>query len=142
MRISQENENCERQESDQQTPSHRAQEAVRLRLTLPKAARIRSNKHYIAVFRSGNRWQGSMLRVDYREGRARCAKLGITVPKKYGKAHMRNRFKRVVREAFRLGRFGFPSTLEMNVSPQGRYQTISLQAILLEFSAFFTHVSS
>ncbi|ANH78727.1 Ribonuclease P protein component [Candidatus Chlamydia sanziniae] len=36
-------------------------------------------------------------------------KLGITVSKKFGKAHLRNYFKRIVREAFRHIRHELPS---------------------------------
>lgn len=39
---------------------------------------------------------------------SRCCKLGITVSKKFGKAHERNYFKRIVREAFRQQRHQLP----------------------------------
>lgn len=48
-------------------------------------------------------------------------RLGITVTKKFGKAHDRNRFKRIVRESYRLLRPQIRSSLDIIVRPRGRY---------------------
>ena len=61
---------------------------------------------------------GTAILVDYRLGRSYCPKLGLTVSRRYGKAHDRNRFKRIVREAFRHFYAHLPRDLEINVAPR------------------------
>lgn len=56
--------------------------------------------------------------MEWRKGRGPTAKLGITVTKKYGKAHERNRFKRLVRESFRLLLSRIPAELEIHIRPR------------------------
>lgn len=46
------------------------------------------------------------------------ARLGIRVGRKFGNAVRRNRFKRLVREAFRLGKAAFPAGLDVVVVPR------------------------
>ena len=42
-------------------------------------------------------------------------RLGITVSSKMAKAHIRNRFKRIIREIFRLNKHVLSKNLEINV---------------------------
>ena len=58
--------------------------------------------------------------------------LGITVSKRYGKAHSRNRFKRVVREAFRHLAPSLPHDLEIHVVPRGKASQGVSRAFVLE----------
>lgn len=67
-----------------------------------------------------------------RQGHSSAAKLGVTVSRKFGKAHERNRFKRVVREAFREIYDSLPKDLELNVAPRRNNACLSKQAILVE----------
>jgi ribonuclease P protein component len=67
-------------------------------------------------------------------------RLGIAANKKFGKAHQRNRFKRIVREAFRLSRHTMPDAIQMVVKPRSAALNASLVDVeeeLLRFIADF-----
>lgn len=59
-------------------------------------------------------------------------RLGITITKKWGKAHDRNRFKRVTREAFRKIYPILPKGLIINVHPKEGYRELSPDEIETE----------
>ncbi len=129
MWLSQENENCQGANHRQSATQSRPQEA-HPGVRFPKDARVRSRNHYYGILKAGNKVFGKTIGVDYRLGRALKPRLGITVSKKYGKAHDRNRFKRVVREAFRSYCLNFPKDLEINVFPRKTTEPPSKRAIL------------
>ncbi|PCI78600.1 ribonuclease P protein component [Candidatus Aerophobetes bacterium] len=52
-------------------------------------------------------------------------KLGITVKKKWGKAHDRNRFKRIVREAYRHVRPHIDTNIHIVVQPTEGFHLLS-----------------
>lgn len=83
----------------------------------PKSARLLSSGHFKSLIQKGVRRFGSSVSIHFRLGISDEPKLGITVSRKYGKAHDRNRFKRVVREAFREIYHTLPKDLELNVFP-------------------------
>lgn len=84
----------------------------------PKATRILTRKHYISLQKEGKRVAGLHVSFDYRRGKTQLPKLGITVLKKHGKSHTRNRFKRLAREIFRELKHTLPSDLEVIVMPR------------------------
>jgi len=120
MRLSQENENSQRTTGHQPSPQSRPQ-ALNHSLSFPKTARLRTRQDYRRVQKASQRIHGHQISMECHRGSQKglpCPKLGITVSKKYGKAHERNYFKRLVREAFRESRPYFPQDLEINVTPR------------------------
>ena len=115
MWIQEKNENRQGQTSDQPAQTSRQKKAVRL--TLPKSARLRKKIDYQRLARKARRLGGATLFFFYTKEGAELPRLGITVSRKYGKAFARNRFKRVVREAFRQITPQLPRGLSVNVSP-------------------------
>lgn len=83
----------------------------------PKSSRIRTPHEFQRIFRGGRRLQGRLMQLTVRRGPSSAARVGLTVSRKYGKAHERNRFKRLVREAFRLSYHCLAPGLEINVLP-------------------------
>lgn len=69
--------------------------------SFPKKARIRRSFEFQKLMNEGSQTIGRFTIITKRANEA-SARLGITVSRRYGKAHDRNRFKRLVREAFRL----------------------------------------
>lgn len=59
-------------------------------------------------------------------------RLGITASRKYGGACLRNRFKRIVREAFRLCRHELPKNIDINIRPRSAAVSASLWDIISE----------
>ncbi len=106
----------------------------------PKSARILKSSHYKYLCRNSNRLYGATLIIQFQKGRASSAKLGITVSKKFGKAHDRNRFKRIVRESFRELYATLPPNLEMNISPQKTTGVPSKQALSIELKGMLDKI--
>ena len=107
----------------------------------PKSARLLCNAQYKHLNKRGLRLFGEQIAINVRQGNSFQPRLGITVSRKYGKAHDRNRFKRIVREAFRELRPHLPQDLEMNVSPRANGLELSTQAILVEIQRLISQLT-
>ena len=69
---------------------------------MPKVLKLRKGWEYDLIFRTGNRINGELVRLLYLRGNDEGEiKFGCAVGKKLGKAHVRNRGRRILREAFR-----------------------------------------
>lgn len=89
----------------------------------PKSCRILSKRDFNKVLKKGERKIGKFLFIEVErlpEGKIR-SRLGITVTKKFGKAHDRNRFKRLVRESFRLLKKLLLQPIDCVVKPKGTF---------------------
>lgn len=80
--------------------------------------RLRSRMQYKRMAHVQNKYTGQWIVVKTRPSKSHCPKLGITVTRRFGKSHQRNRFKRLVREAFRLSCQQFFSGIDILVQPR------------------------
>lgn len=105
--------------------------------TFPKSSRILKRQHFKEIGSARNRYYGKFLVIDCRPSNE--AKIGITVVRQFGNAVERNRFKRLVREAFRHNRAEL-APLEMIVMPQKGIEGYSLDLITKDLLEV-THVA-
>lgn len=104
-----------------------------------KIFRIRKRPEYRNLFRKSKRISGIRISLDIYITSKKQSKLGITAPKKYGNAVERNRFKRLVREAFRTSVPHLSSSLECNVYPRKAAKNATMQELKDELLKLVNH---
>ena len=107
-RLSRADGDQERPGRDQTPPSERTQEInspALLSFRLPKENRLLKRADFLRVYENGKRFEGRFMTVFILPAKGEIHRAGITATKKaIGKAHDRNRAKRLLRESFRLSR--------------------------------------
>jgi len=68
---------------------------------LPREHTLRRSADYLRCYRRGRRLRGSFARLHYAPNEEGGPRLGITASRKVGKAVVRNRLKRRVRNVYR-----------------------------------------
>lgn len=79
--------------------------------------RLKTRRQYLRMKYDCLKFYGKFLYIQIRSSHSKPAKLGITVTRRFGCACKRNRFKRMVREAFRLSFHSFNAPIHILVSP-------------------------
>lgn len=73
------------------------------RHTFPKSERLLKKREFLEVYSQGKKRQGRCL-ILYVLNNQSSRKVGISASRKLGKAVIRNRAKRLIREAYRLNK--------------------------------------
>ena len=97
-----------------------------------KIQRLLKTQEYRELYNNGKKYLGNKVLIFYQLNNSTNPKLGITIKKKWGKAHTRNRFKRIVRESFRKEFSGIPLNINLNIHPRKDFENLTLQEITHE----------
>ena len=79
------------------------------RFSFPKKKRLVSNRQFKAVLARGRRLSNGLLTLYMAENDCGYPRLGVSVGKSHGNAVVRNRLKRLLREAFRQSQEQIPA---------------------------------
>ncbi|MFI0434970.1 MAG: ribonuclease P protein component [Parachlamydiaceae bacterium] len=98
--------------------------------------RLRTRQQYQRMVQKTFKFPGRWIIVEIRLTQDPFSRLGITATKKFGDAHQRNRFKRLVREAFRLSYPQFKNRFDVVVRPRSQAQEAVMADIQKELLYF------
>jgi len=102
------------------------------RYTFRKSEHLLKRWEFERVYSSGNQYVGKYLRIS-----VLCSqpdkKLGIIAGRKTGCAVLRNRFKRLIRETYRLNKHLLPEGLHIVVSAFRYEDTLKFKLIEVDF---------
>lgn len=107
-----------------------------MKVGFPKSIRLLKRYQFQRMANSPRRHVGFLLTIDCRENQLKETRLGITATRYFGKSHERNRFKRLVREAFRLCHSELISGFDLNIKPRPAAKTAKMGDIQNEVLRF------
>jgi ribonuclease P protein component len=85
---------------------------------LPRACRLRCAADFRRAFDARCSAGDGFMSIFVCRNGAKFTRLGLSVPRRVGGAVMRNRWKRLLREAFRLRRHDLPDGLDLVIVPR------------------------
>jgi ribonuclease P protein component len=94
--------------------------------------RILSLGEYRRVYRFGFHVSSERFGCYVLQNRLRRSRLGLSVSRKYGDSHIRNRMKRLLREAFRRARRDFPAFVDLVMVPRRAARDLPLGLVAAE----------
>jgi ribonuclease P protein component len=146
-RLSRENGDQERTGRDQASQGEGPQAAdgsALLSFRLPKEIRLLKRAEFLRVYEHGKRYEGRFMTVFILPNDRGVHRLGVTATRKaIGKAHDRNRAKRLLREAFRLSPTelnAIPKRFDWVLNARRSVLAVKLEKPLAEFQAIVEKV--
>jgi ribonuclease P protein component len=84
----------------------------------PKSAHLRRPAEFERVYQQDTYAADGMLVINAAANELGITRLGLSISRKYGPAVVRNRWERLIREAFRLSRSELPVGLDLVIRPK------------------------
>ena len=86
--------------------------------TWPQEVRLRKNEDFNRVYRKGKSAFNRDFQIVGCKNSGGSTRFGISLSKKFGKAHDRNRMKRQIKEIIRQNRESFPRGFDFVILPR------------------------
>jgi ribonuclease P protein component len=107
-------------------------------LSFPPAARLRRTADYRRTYKEGSKFVGPLFAAFYRPNEpGEPARVGYTTPRSMGKAVVRNRIKRRMREAVRLRLAGLTPGWDVVFNPRRAVLDASFDRLMGEIDRLF-----
>ncbi len=103
----------------------------------PKTYRLLRRSEFRRVYDQGQRHRAPLGTVFFLPNGLPHSRLGVTVPVRIGRAVVRNRLKRRVREVFRLHRSQLPAGWDILVNPREAVARVPFQTLQRELLRLF-----
>ena len=111
-----------------------------MRFSFKKDDRILKRSEFLELTRSGRKVQNDCFVALFQEGRLEHSRLGITVTRKVGKAALRSRIKRLVREYFRLNRRHLNQNWDINIVAKKKAAELSAEKVFSSLQDLFEQI--
>lgn len=102
---------------------------------LTRDERLRRQSEIDAVYKQGRRWHAKCFRVHIRPNTLGVSRFTVSVPRRLCIAVLRNRWKRMLRESFRLNKEAIGPGLDIvavPTSPPGEIKRQQVEAVLVQ----------
>ena len=99
---------------------------------MPKQSRLLKRAEFRRVYDEGERRSNSTCVVFYRPNGLGHSRLGITAPVRLGRAVLRNRLKRRLREVFRLNQAAVAQGWDIVLNPRPAVATVPFATLARE----------
>lgn len=106
-----------------------------------KKERLRKQKEFQQVFDKGEKYGNDQLKIYALSNGNSVSRLGIVVGRKFGNAPRRNRFKRILREAYRLNKNLLSNGVDIIVIPRPGLTELKLRAIEEKFKKILIQIN-
>lgn len=111
---------------------------VRRAQALPKQTRLSRRSEFLRTYESGRKYFSRFCVLFVAENGLMQSRLGVTATRKIGKANVRNRLKRWVREVYRTER----APLDLDERPADFVINLKSSAVMAEFPDFRAELTS
>ena len=106
-----------------------------------KKERLRKRKEFQLVFDKGVRCGNNQLKIFALSNGSSVSRLGLVVGRKFGNSPKRNRFKRILREAYRLNKGLLNNGADIVVIPRPGLKELTLKAIEEKFKIILMQIN-
>lgn len=103
----------------------------------PKAFRLLKRFQFQYVASASQRLLGRYIIIDYRSNECEKTRIGIIITRKHAGSVGRNRFKRIVREAFRLSLPHLPKGYDLVIRPRNGFLNATTRDIENDLRLFY-----